>query len=130
MPRLDVAKRWGKETLAGGELNNKQFNDYVPSGPLTTFFQPPSTVWSARILKDGSDAVGVLGALNRVYLNIGLFSEEWLLHFRALVGGEPITPIEIAVANGNSVYWQATEAQTVALENLEMSEREPFILLS
>ena len=28
-----------------------------------------------------------LGALNRVYLNIGLFSEEWLLHFRALVGG-------------------------------------------
>ena len=26
--------------------------------------------------------MGTLGALNRVYLNIGLFSEEWLLHFR------------------------------------------------
>ena len=33
------------------------------------------------MLKDGSDSVGALGALNRVYLNIGTFSEEWLLHF-------------------------------------------------
>ena len=59
---------------------------------------------------DGSDSVGALGALNRVYLNIGLFSEEWLLHFNPLVGGKPITPIEIEVARKNSVYWQATEA--------------------
>ncbi len=87
LPRLEQGKRWGKETLAGGELNNKQFNDYVSSGPLTQFFQPPNTALTARILKDGSDSVGALGALNRVYLNIGLFSEEWLLHFRALVGG-------------------------------------------
>ena len=42
--------------------------------------------------------MGGLGALNRVYLNIGLFSEEWLLHFNALVGGKPTTPIEIEVA--------------------------------
>ena len=48
------------------------------------------------MLKDGSDSVGALGALNRVYLNIGLFSEEWLLHFNPVVGGKPITPIEIA----------------------------------
>ena len=41
--------------------------------------QPPSTTWTPRVLKDGSDSVGALGALNRVYLNIGLFSEEWLL---------------------------------------------------
>ena len=46
LPRLDVAKRWGKETLAGGELNNKQFNEYVHEGPLTAFFQPPDTVWT------------------------------------------------------------------------------------
>ena len=87
MPRMVEARRWGKETLAGGGLNNKQFNDYVHEGPLTQFFQAPDTVWSPRVLKDGSDSVGALGALNRVYLNIGLFSEEWLLHFRALVGG-------------------------------------------
>jgi hypothetical protein len=110
--RMEIAKRWGTETLAGGNLNNKQLNDYIHEGPLTQFFQPPATVLTPRVLKDGSDSVGVLGALNRVYLNIGLFSEEWLLHFRPLVGGAPISPIEIAVANKNSAYWEATEAQT------------------
>ena len=113
LPRLQIASRWGKEELAGGALNNKQFNDYVKDGPLTQFFQPPNTVWTPHVLKDGSDSVGMLGALNRVYLNIGLFSEEWLLHFKAVVGGKPITPIEIAVAERNSSYWKATEAQTL-----------------
>ena len=92
------ALRWGRETLAGGELNNKQFNDYLAGGPLTQFFQKPNTSWTPRVLKDGSDSVGALGALNRVYLNIGLFSEEWLLHFNPLIGGKPITPIQIASA--------------------------------
>jgi hypothetical protein len=110
--RLEIGRRWGKETLAGGGLNNSQFNDFVKEGPLTRFFQPPDTVWTPRVLKDGADSVGALGALNRVYLNIGLFSEEWLLHFNPLVGGKRITPIEISVARKNSAYWQATEAQT------------------
>ncbi len=113
--RLGQALRTGQETLAGGQLNNKQFNDYVASGPLTKFFVKPDTVFTPRVLKDGSDSVGALGALNRVYLNIGLFSEEWLLHFNAVVGGKPITPIEIAVAEKNSSYWQATEAGTPAM---------------
>src|SRR5260370_5173053 len=112
-PRLQQAKRFGKETLAGGGLNNKQFNDFVKEGPLTEFFQKPDTVWSPRVLKDGADSVGALGALNRVYLNIGLFSEEWLLHFNALIGGKPTTAIQIADARNNSSYWGATEAQTV-----------------
>jgi hypothetical protein len=111
-PRLEMAKRWGRETLSGGALNNKQFNDYVTSGPLTTFFEPPNTVWTPRVLKDGADSVGAVGALNRVFLNIGLFSEEWLLHFKPLTGGQAITPIQIAVARKNSAYWKATEAQT------------------
>jgi hypothetical protein len=110
--RMQIALRWGKESLAGGQLNNKQLNDFVHAGPLTQFFQPPSTVMTPRVLKDGADSVGVLGALNRVYMNIGLFSEEWILHFRPLVGGKSITPIEISVANKNSVYWDATQQQT------------------
>jgi hypothetical protein len=110
--RMGQALRWGKETLAGGERNNKQLNDYVTSGPLTAFFKPPATVFTPRVLKDGADSVGVLGALNRVYLNIGLFSEEWLLHFNPVLGGKPITPIQIAVAERNSSYWKATEAGT------------------
>ena len=83
------------------------------SGPLTNaFFEPPNTVWTPHVLKDGADSVGAMGALNRVFLNIGLFSEEWLLHFKPLIGGKPITPIQIAVARKNSAYWEATEAQT------------------
>ena len=61
------------------------------------------------MLKDGSDSVGVMGALNRVYLNIGTFSEEWLLHFNALVGGKPISPIEIKVAES----WTLPELEAV-----------------
>jgi hypothetical protein len=114
-PRLAIAQRWGRETLAGGELNNKQFNDFTASGQLPAalnqFYKKPA-VWTPHVLKDGSDSVGVLGALNRVYLNIGLFSEEWLLHFNAVAGGKPISPILISVAEKNSAYWQATEAGT------------------
>jgi len=112
--RLLEAKRWGKETLAGGEQDNHQINDYLSTGPLSQLFEKPSTVWTPRVLKDGADSVGVMGALNRVYLNIGTFSEEWLLHFNALVGGKPISPIEIKVARENSAYFKATEAQTFA----------------
>jgi hypothetical protein len=111
-PRLEAAKRWGRESLGRDNLANKQFNDFVKEGPLTQFFQPPSTVWTPHVLKDGADSVGALGALNRVYLNIGLFSEEWLRHFNPVLGGKPFTPIEITTARKNSSYWQATEAQT------------------
>ncbi len=112
LPRLELAKSWGRETLGPDNLANKQFNDFVQSGPLTQFFQPPNTVWTPHVLKDGSDSVGALGALNRVYLNIGLYSEEWLRHFNPILGGKTVTPIEITTARANSSYWQATEAQT------------------
>ena len=77
-----------------------------------------------RVLKDGADSVGLLGALNRVFINIGLFSEEWTLHFNPLVGGKKITPIRIEDAEKNSSYWNATVNQTadVALFFLENGE--------
>lgn len=112
LPRLEMGKRLGRETLGPDNLANKQFNDFVTAGPLTQFFQPPNTVWTPHVLKDGSDSVGALGALNRVYLNIGLFSEDWLRHFNPVLGGKPITPIQITTARANSSYWQATEATT------------------
>ena len=128
-PRLDNATRLGKETLGPGSDQNKQLNDYLPAGdPLTKFFTPPNTVYTPRVLKDGSDSVGALGALNRVYLNIGLFSEEWLLHFNALVGGKTVTPIEIAVARKNSSYWEATEAQTVNMARFFLKAAMPHKL--
>jgi hypothetical protein len=104
-PRLNTALRWGKETLAGDELNNPQLPE-MSADPQ---------VWTPRVLKDGSDSVGVLGALARVYLNIGLFSEEWLTHFRPFVGGRPITPIRIEIAKKNSAYWRATVERMPAM---------------
>jgi hypothetical protein len=111
--RMAIARRLGKERLAGGELNNEQLNKYVPaSSPLAKFYEKPDAVWTPRVLKDGSDSVGALGALNRVFVNIGLFSEEWLEHFIPLVGGTDFTPFPIAAADKNSSYWNATEVQT------------------
>ena len=127
-PRLDQASRWGKETIAGPQKDNKQFNDYIKSGPLTKFYQAPDTVWTPRVLKDGSDSVGALAALNRVYLNIGVFSEEWLLHFNALVGGQPITPIQVKIAQTNSSYFAATEAQTPAMALFFLKSTGPHLL--
>ena len=116
MARMGMAKKIGQEKLAAGELDNKQFNDVIKSGPLLDFYArkdpKEATVWTPHVLKDGADSVGLLGALNRVYLNIGLYSEEWLRHFNPVVGGKDITPILIATAQKNSSYWQATEAGT------------------
>jgi hypothetical protein len=113
MARMGMAKKIGHEQLAGGERDNKQFNDVVSSGPLLDFYnKKDQTVLTPHVLKDGADSVGLLGALNRVYLNIGLYSEEWLRHFNPVVGGKDITPIKIADAQKNSSYWQATEAGT------------------
>jgi hypothetical protein len=113
--RMEVAKRIGPEKLSGGELNNKQFQDFVKSGPLLDFYDPEThIVRTPRVLKDGADSVGLLGALNRVYINIGLYSEDWLTHFNAVVGGKTTTAIEIATAQKQSVYWQATEQGTPA----------------
>ena len=127
--RLAMAQKWSDERLAGGGLNNKQFNDFVPgSSPLAQLYSAPDLVYAPHILKDGADSVGALGALNRVYLNIGMFSEEWLQHFNALIGGKQTTPIEIDVARKNSSYWVANENQTVDLALFMLKSTPPHHL--
>jgi mono/diheme cytochrome c family protein len=114
--RLDIGYRLGRETLAGGQLDNAQFNDVAAvkdRKDLTRLFDKPTT-FTPHVLKDGSDSVGALGALNRVYLNIGLYSEEWMRHFNPVVGGKTVSPIRIADAKVRSPYWQATNAGTPA----------------
>ncbi len=129
-PRLDLAQRWGHETLGYGGIKNrnKQFNDFLANNPLDMYYEPPADVWTPRVLKDGSDSVGALGALNRVYLNIGLFSEEWLTHFNALFGGQKTTPIEIDTARQNSTYWNVTEAWTPAMAQFFLASTAPHRL--
>lgn len=111
--RLDIAAKLGIETLQGDEKDNAQFQDFPETKAFAGLYDAAQgKVASMRVLKDGADSVGALGALNRVYLNIGLFSEEWLLHFRPFLGGQKISPIRIADAQKNSAYWQATEQMT------------------
>ena len=127
--RLEIARKWHDEQIGGDQLDNKQFNDYVKSGPLTAFWDPATKrVKTPRVLKDGSDSVGSLGALNRVYVNIGLFSEEWVLHFIPLLGGPKITPIRIADAEKNSSYWKATEMQTPDVALFFLASAKPDLL--
>jgi hypothetical protein len=127
--RLHAALRLGGEKLAGGGLDNKQLNDYVPAdSPLAQFYKKPDSVFTTRVLKDGADSVGALGALNRVFINIGLFSEEWLEHFKPLVGGKKITPIPIKVGRNNSAYWQANENQTPDLALFFLATAKPDYL--
>ena len=101
---------WGKETLKGGELNNKQHRRNISRRRIRR--------GRHAVLKDGSDSVGVMGALNRVYLNIGLYSEDWMTHFNPFFGGKKITPIEIATAEKGSPYWKATEIGTFKMAAL------------
>lgn len=88
--RMTVAHQ---ETIAGGALN-------FP-GEQTRMAVP-------HVLKDGADSVGIIGALSRVYVSIGEYSEEWLRDHNALVGGTAQRPFEIAKAQKGSVYWQST----------------------
>jgi mono/diheme cytochrome c family protein len=112
--RLDMGYRIGQETLTGGALDNMQFNAVSKDPMLTRLYEGKGAVRTPRVLKDGSDSVGALGALNRVYLNIGLYSEEWLRHFNPVIGGKTVSPIRIADARARSPYWQATEKGTPA----------------
>jgi mono/diheme cytochrome c family protein len=112
--RLEMAAHIGEETLAGGGLDNVQFNDVTKDSNLTRFYNKPQ-ILTPRVLKDGSDSVGMLGALNRVYLNIGLYSEEWMRHFNPVIGGKTVSPIKIADARSSSPYWRATEKGTPAM---------------
>lgn len=61
-----------------------------------------------HVLKDGADSVGIIGALSRVYVSIGEFSQQWLRDHNLLVGGLPQTPFSVVTAQTHSIYWQAT----------------------
>ena len=126
--RLKIAERWSEEKLTGGGVNNKQFQHYKQTAVLPQYYKEPDRVWTPHVLKDGADSVGILGALNRVYINIGLFSEEWLLHFNALAGGQKVTPIQIADANKNSSYWNATQEQTPDVALFFLKSAKPDLL--
>ena len=75
--RLTVAH---EEEITGGALNfpGEQSRMAVP-----------------HVLKDGADSVGIIGALSRVYVSIGEFSQQWLRDHNVIVGGKPQRPFSV-----------------------------------
>jgi hypothetical protein len=97
-----------------------------------------------RILFDGSDSVGALTALARVYLNIGTYYDQWIKIHDPLVGvsppdaanaqqrkdGRTQLPFRIDDCEKNSVYWQATAGTRVeALRDYFLKLTQPMPLL-
>ena len=68
-----------------------------------------------RVLKDGADSVGVHAALSRVHVNIGEYWEEWIRHFRPLIGIRKQTPFPVAGAQRASPHWNWSESHSPAL---------------
>ena len=111
-PIFNVAARLGvaeHEEITGGALQ-------LPGGVQEVV---------PHILKDGADSVGVAGATIRVYVNIGMFHQQWLECHQPLIGLRPVSlaeglhtqkPFDVAKAHKNSVYWQATEQR---LDNIK-----------
>jgi hypothetical protein len=62
-----------------------------------------------RVLMDGADSIGFFAALARVYLNIGLFHDEWNRDTNTIIGFTPQKPFSIDVCRRNSLYWRVNE---------------------
>jgi hypothetical protein len=110
--RMRVARQWGRETLNGAALSNRQISTYVAGGALAAFFEEPATVWTPRLGWNAMDSAGILGGINRMFPDMAMFSEEWMLHFNPLIGGTPQIPVDMNVGRQNSSYWQTTEEMT------------------
>jgi hypothetical protein len=98
-------------------------------GPAAAAFPPGGAVRNVpHVLVDGADSIGVPGALDRVFVNIGLFGEEWLRCHNPIVGMRRQKPFSIANARKNSVYWQATEERTPNLASYLVAASRPMPL--
>jgi hypothetical protein len=81
-----------------------------------------------HILKDGADNIGIVGALSRVYVNIGEYHDEWLRDHNILMGGKAQTPFQVSRAQKNSIYWRATEDRVDNLAAFFLKAARPFPL--
>ena len=81
-----------------------------------------------RILLEGADSVGSWGALARVYMNIGLFSERWITLHNLFIGFRKQQPFKIADADRDSVYWRVTEHEVDDLAKFFLKSTGPMRL--
>lgn len=81
-----------------------------------------------RVLMEGADSVGAWGALARVHLNIGTFSERWITLCNPLVGFKDQQPFKLTDLEKNSVYWKATENNVDYLAKFFLKSTSPMRL--
>jgi hypothetical protein len=81
-----------------------------------------------RILMEGADSVGTWGALARVHLNIGLFSERWITLCNILIGFKDQKPFKLEDVKRNSVNWQTTEINVDYLAKFFLKSTGPMRL--
>ncbi len=108
--RLDVAV---EERMGGPSV------DFPPGGEKRRV---------PHVLVDGADSIGIAGALDRVYVNIGTFGEEWLRCHNPIVGVRAQKVFSIPNARKNSVYWLATEQRTPNLASFLVKVSAPMPL--
>ncbi|MGK7877002.1 MAG: hypothetical protein AB4426_28040 [Xenococcaceae cyanobacterium] len=69
-----------------------------------------------HVLKDGADSVGIALASLRVYVNIGMCSDQWLTLHDPLLGRTPQKPFDIEQARKECEGWQQTEPRMADAE--------------
>ncbi|HUL53479.1 MAG TPA: hypothetical protein VLT83_08740 [Opitutaceae bacterium] len=81
-----------------------------------------------HVLLEGADSVGAWGALARVYLNIGTFSERWITLHNPMVGFRKQQPFKITDLEANSVYWQVNKQRVEYLAKFFLKASAPMRL--
>ncbi len=111
-PIFDVPARLARAGTKPPELQSRE-NLLLPSieDPDTSHKSDAKDTYRhfPMVLGPGEDSVGVFGALARVPLNIGVFSEEWMRTGNLVLGYTPQRPFRIAVNRANSVFWNVNE---------------------
>lgn len=97
------------------------------SGGAVYFANGQTTAAVPHVLKDGADSVGLAGALSRVYVSIGEYSQEWLRDHNVIVGGWAQRPFDVAKAQKGSVYWQSTQERIPNLAKFLFTMQSPHL---
>ncbi len=98
------------------------------SGGALLFSEGKTSIAVPHVLKDGADSVGLTGALSRVYVSIGEYSQQWLRDHNVIVGGTAQHPFDVAKAQQGSVYWQSTIERIPDLVQFLLKMQSPHLV--
>ena len=116
--------------------NPNTINQIINLGGRAAFDETTGTghrVLTPHVLKDGSDSIGVQGALLRVFINIGSEGDYWADHLWNPATGSPQHPFSIAEVKGEVPPERLKESCCAKYPELgvawhETERRVPFLL--